>query len=383
MRYLRPVIKPIFPVYRLNGETFRIGAQAGITSEFYDPNHEMWDLISSLDGSRVDSVVHTVQAQHPTLSSTDIIGGLDLLDSYSFLDEYCDVFKRKDRYTGNIAYFSSYPQITSSHAVSIQEMLHRAHILLLGLGGGGANVLALLSGLGLEKITIVDYDRVEASNLGRQLLYRESDIDKFKVQAAADAFRQMNSETKIIAINKKIRSAQDVKELIPGHDIVICALDEPQFLAQRWVNKAIVDCRIPCVFGASQVNHGRVFSVLPYKTGCFDCLHLYYTKTDSKFIDQFRGFNKIHFNPPTIAYAPAMWEVTACMVDESVRILTNYTQPRSLGVQFEIKYPEYSSFSRPQWPRYEECPTCGNGRYEDWEIFKYYGSGVSGEGKNV
>ena len=75
MRYLRPVIKPIFPVYRLNGETFRIGAQAGITSEFYDPNHEMWDLISSLDGSRVDSVVHTVQAQHPTLSSTDIIGG--------------------------------------------------------------------------------------------------------------------------------------------------------------------------------------------------------------------------------------------------------------------------------------------------------------------
>lgn len=53
-------------------------------------------------------------------------------------------------------------------------------ILLLGLGGGGSNILTLLSGLGPKKIKIVDFDIIEKSNLGRQFLYKEEDVGLLK-----------------------------------------------------------------------------------------------------------------------------------------------------------------------------------------------------------
>lgn len=370
--YQRPVIKSTLPVYRLNNDIFRIGAQAGITSEFNDPDCEMWDLIKLMDGSDIEQIVVNLQRLHPNLTEGDILKGLELLDNQGFLDNYMPETDISPRYRANVAYFAAFPHTSSERAAKMQRKLNNSKVLLLGLGGGGSNILTLVAGLGFSKITIVDYDTVEVSNLGRQLLYKESDIGRPKTEAAKDNFLLLNSQTEIISINKKINSSKDVESLIDDNDIVICALDEPQFLAQRWVNKAIVKSNVPCVFGASQLTHGRVFSVFPHKTGCFDCLHLYYTQNDSQFIDQFRGFHNIDFEPPTVAYAPAMWEVAACMADEAVRIVTNYVSPQSLGVQFELTYPDYSSFSRPAWPRYDYCPTCGNGNYHDWEIFNYY-----------
>lgn len=73
----------------------------------------------------------------------------------------------------------------------------------MGLGGGGSNILTMLAGLGPKKIIIVDYDNVEYSNLGRQLLYTESDIGKPKAETAAKAIEKMNSDIMIEAHNKK------------------------------------------------------------------------------------------------------------------------------------------------------------------------------------
>lgn len=126
-------------------------------------------------------------------------------------------------------------------------------------------------------------------------------------------------------------------------------------------------------FGASQVSRGRVFTVIPGKTGCFDCLNLHYSMNDPQFIEQFVAFRNINFAPPTIAYAPAIFQLTAAIVDEAVRVITGYAEPRSLGTQYEINFEDGSSFAHPSWPRYaDQCPTCGNGKIEDWEIFQYY-----------
>lgn len=70
----------------------------------------------------------------------------------------------------------------------------------------------------------------------------------------------------------------DVVELTEGIDIIVCAIDEPPFLIHRIVNEAIVKVGLPCVFGASQVSRGRVYTVIPQKTGCFDCMNLNFSK---------------------------------------------------------------------------------------------------------
>lgn len=373
MLYRRPVIKAVHPVYRIDESTFRIGAQLGITAEFSDPKQEMWHLVDNLDGSPVEDVVNRVRSLHPYLSESDVLGGISILHEHGFLEEKVDSTSViPGRFLPNVNYFRSFPDIDHQEAIELQQDLMSKRILLLGLGGGGANILTLLSGIGVGHVTALDYDVVSIDNLGRQFIYKEADEGALKTEVAKREVQAINSITTFSFQQRKVRASIDIDDLLPGHDLVICAIDEPPFKIQRVVNEAIVKANIPCIFGATQLTHGRVFTIVPKQTGCFDCLHIYYSKNDEKFLGQFKGFKKSKFMPPTIAYAPAIFQITSIMVDEAVRLLTDYCKPKSLGCQFEIDYTNYSSFSHPIWPRFDECPTCGNGNYDDWEIFSQY-----------
>jgi molybdopterin/thiamine biosynthesis adenylyltransferase len=371
IEYKRPRIKPIYPIYKLKDNLFRIGAQRGITVEFGDEYGQLWDLVNFLDGTQVKDVIKKMQSKYPQLSDLDVINGIHLLNKEGLIEEYYEEYESfSERLKPNINYFSHYLSVDNSRC-KIQKKISESEILLLGLGGGGSNILTMLAGLSPKRIVIVDYDKIEEANLGRQLLYKENDIGKLKCDVAKKAIEEINSSIKIEAHNKKITCEGDVTELLDEIDLVICAIDEPPFLIQRIVNKAIVKANIPCVFGASQVSRGRVFTVIPHETGCYDCLHIHYTKQDPKYILQFSGFQKIDFKPPTIAYAPAIYQLTAVIVDEAVRVLTGYAKPRSLSTQLEINYEDYSSFCLPSWKRYAtECPTCGSGSEENWDFIK-------------
>ncbi|MGL4973368.1 MAG: ThiF family adenylyltransferase [Culicoidibacterales bacterium] len=373
MTYLFPRIKPIYPVYKLNTSVFRIGAQLGITTEIADIHNQFWILTKLLDGKNsLTKIILEMQKLFPLLTPEDVIKGIALLDKEGVIEEALITEKVEERYTSNVNYFSRYIDSTNNR-FDVQKKINKLNILLLGLGGGGSNILALLAGLGPKKIKIVDYDLIESSNLGRQFLYRECDIGKKKVNVAAKYLKEMNSRIEVEKIDKKIITSEDVLELLEGIDIVICAIDEPPFIIHRIVNKAIVSANIPCIFGASQISRGRIYTVIPYQTGCFDCLNLNFSKNDPQFIEQFIGFRNINFSPPSIAYGPGIFFLTSTIVDELVRITTNYAPPRSLGTQYEVNYEDFSSFTHPSWARFpHECPTCGSGNYSDWEIFQYY-----------
>lgn len=370
MKYLRPRIKPIYPVYKLTDTVFRIGAQKNITMEFDDPTGELWDLIQNMDGREITDILVSLQRNYPHLTSEDLEYGITLLDNENFIEEFHE--EVRDRYTGNRNYFKRFvaDSITDSE---IQKKINQSTILLLGLGGGGSLIATLLSGLGPKKLIVVDYDVVEESNLGRQFLYTESDIGRKKVDTAVSRLRLMNSNIDLVGIDKKIISENDVLELLSGVDLTICVIDEPPAIIQRLVNKAVVKASVPCVFGGSQVSRGRVYSVIPGKSGCFDCLNIEYTKRDPNFINQFKGHKSVNFHLPTIAYGPAMFQLAGAITDEAIKILTGFAEPQSVNCQFEIDYEKGASFIHQPWKSYpEECPTCGKGREEDWEIFSYY-----------
>ena len=85
--YNRPRIKPIYPLYRLNSQEFRIGAQLGITAEFGEPEGQLWELASRLDGRPVMTVVEEVREVFPELTVEDVIDGIQLLDNEGFVEE--------------------------------------------------------------------------------------------------------------------------------------------------------------------------------------------------------------------------------------------------------------------------------------------------------
>ncbi|MEY8742753.1 ThiF family adenylyltransferase [Bacillales bacterium AN1005] len=231
-----------------------------------------------MDGRNLREVINEVRELFPELTVEDILEGVQLLDEEGFIEEtFKDNGKKvPERYKPNVNYFSRFIG-TEKNRYDIQQKISNTTILLLGLGGGGSNILTLLAGLGPKKVIILDYDIVEEGNLGRQLLYREKDIGKLKTEVALRALKEMNSTIEIEAHNLKITTPDDVLAFAEGIDLVICAIDEPPFIAQRIVNQAIVRANLPCVFGASQVSRGRVYTVIPKVTGCFDCLNLHAT----------------------------------------------------------------------------------------------------------
>lgn len=85
--YKRPRIKEIYPVYRLDQEHFRIGAQIGITKEFYDPTEQLWNLATILDGRSLKDVLDEERRRFPDLELSDdyILDGINLLDQEGFL----------------------------------------------------------------------------------------------------------------------------------------------------------------------------------------------------------------------------------------------------------------------------------------------------------
>tara|TARA_A100001011_G_scaffold379965_1_gene446659 strand:- start:1566 stop:2309 length:744 start_codon:yes stop_codon:yes gene_type:complete len=87
-----------------------------------------------------------------------------------------------------------------------QKKILSANVLILGLGGLGCPLLTYLAASGVGKIGIVDYDKVELSNLNRQTLFNTSDVGKLKVRQAKKAANRLNKKTKIITYEKKLTS---------------------------------------------------------------------------------------------------------------------------------------------------------------------------------
>lgn len=371
-------LKTIYPVYRTTIGKFRIGAQADISIEVTDPEDEFWDLIHALDGqTSLEEICLSLQKKHPRLNDNDILQGIHELDRLKFLEmiqveQRVDDYDKNWRYKGNVNYYGHFLTL-NQNKLEKQDQLGKSKVLLLGLGGAGSNILPILSSVGIGQITCVDYDVVDLSNLNRQYLYSESDIGKLKTEASQEKVTKFNSDIQYHFVTRKIVNVSDLDDIVPGMDLVICAIDEPAFVAQRIVNQACVKHNVTCVYGLSQLTAGRVFSVIPRQTGCFDCLNIHYTKNDPSFVEQFIGFQNSHFEPPTLTYGPDILQLSAILASEVVRLLNNYTAPMSIAKQVEYNFIDRSVKILTEWPRYEfECPTCGMGNEDMWEVFKYY-----------
>lgn len=105
-----------------------------------------------------------------------------------------------------------------------QEKLSNAHALVVGAGGLGAPVLQYLTGAGLGRLTIIDPDDVTLNNLHRQTLYRQDQLGRPKIEAAAEAMRALNSDTEITAIPARLDPA-NAPGLVGAADIVIDCAD--------------------------------------------------------------------------------------------------------------------------------------------------------------
>ena len=105
-----------------------------------------------------------------------------------------------------------------------QKKISSANVLIIGMGGLGCPLLTYLAASGVGKIGIVDFDKVEISNLNRQTLFNTNDIGKFKVDQAKKAINKINSKIKIIPFKIKLTS-KNIKKTFNNFSIICDGTD--------------------------------------------------------------------------------------------------------------------------------------------------------------
>jgi molybdopterin/thiamine biosynthesis adenylyltransferase len=141
-----------------------------------------------------------------------------------------------------------------------QQLLKTKSVCVIGCGGLGGGVIENLVRMGVGKLTVVDGDSFDVSNLNRQVLSNEGNIGRSKALEAANQMHQINGEVEINAI-EGLLSADNAREIIGGCNVVVDALDNVE--ARLALEDACDVEGIPLIHGAISGWNGQVGVVMP------------------------------------------------------------------------------------------------------------------------
>ena len=155
--------------------------------------------------------------------------------------------------------------------VNGQEKLLGSHVLIIGVGGLGSAAAPYLAAAGVGKITLVDHDKVELTNLQRQIMHSQDSLGQSKVESGRQFLQSINPALTIDAIEEMV-SADLLNKLLPTVDVALDCTDN--FATRHLINAACFKHRVPLVSGSALKFDGQlsVFDFHNAASPCYACL---------------------------------------------------------------------------------------------------------------
>jgi len=152
-----------------------------------------------------------------------------------------------------------------------QAKLKRAHVAIIGAGGIGCPAITYLAAAGVGKLSIIDHDIVELSNLQRQPLFTDADIGAQKAEVAAEAARRINPNVETVAVAERL-GGDNAEALLAGASLILDGCDN--FDTRLAVNRAAVALQIPLLSAAIGAFEGQVALYEGWRgeDACYACL---------------------------------------------------------------------------------------------------------------
>ena len=153
-----------------------------------------------------------------------------------------------------------------------QERLSAASVAVIGCGALGSFQAGAMARAGVGRLVLVDRDYLESSNLQRQWLYTEEDVQQSlpKAAAAAAHIRSINSACEISAHVSDLTSS-NIEDLLEGVDLILDGCDN--FETRYLINDFAVSRRLPWVYGGAVESYGIVMPVVPGESACLTCVY--------------------------------------------------------------------------------------------------------------
>lgn len=389
---LRPRVKPEHRPYRTVAGHVRIGSVVhGIGAEIEDPRGWVWELIQAMDGTREpERIAVEVAAAHPAPDANDVFQAMADLRQAGFLEDAAagipTVFsaRERERYGRGVPLLRWMDSSPRANAWDLQLALSHARVLLIGLGGAGGVAAQGLVASGVGRLHCVDPDVVELSNLNRQVLYREPDIGRRKVDAAVASLRALNSDVRLTGEATAVRSPADLARLLstgppdgappaadmvegaratetpepPRYDLLVLGADRPAAL-RTWANRVCLETGTPWIDGGYQGPLVTVGAYAPGRSGCLECHRI--TLAESRDLGLPPGEDEATVSPRmpwspvnavTATLAGALFVYAATAMLTGVPVL-----PPGFRLEFNLVRPGEPGFD-PVLHR-PDCPACG------------------------
>lgn len=336
-----------------DGDIYLLRPSTGQDVRIVSPTDADRRLLAALDGRSSCATLIARFGVQPVQDCLAQLEGVDALEDAADDDHIpkrvWDRFDRQLRYFGDI----SEGRLPSE----CQRSLEDARVAVLGVGGlGGWSALALACH-GIGEMLLVDFDRVELSNLNRQVLYSEADIGRSKAYAAGERLSAFNSSMRIEVREERLDSEAAVADVIAGADVVIDAVDWPALDIERWVNAACFGAGIPFVAMSHFPPIARVGPFyIPGQTGCYACQETGYRRSYPLYdevVEQQRAKSS-----PAATLGAACALIGGHVALDIVHYLTGLAEPSSRGASniFDLRTME---IEREQVVPVPDCPVCG------------------------
>ncbi len=223
-----------------------------------------------------------------------------------------------------------------------QSKLGKAKVAIVGVGGLGTVAATYLVRAGIGRLELIDRDIVETSNLNRQLLFEEADVNRPKAVVAAERLERMNPDVSIKPIVEEFPCKLDVPEIILDcSDNLECRLA---------VNHFAVKNKIPLVYGAASGWVGAISTIIPGVTACLNCLTINVTRKMGA-----DGCRQSGVSGPLLGIIGSM------QASEAVKYVIGDTKSLVTGriLYFDSRR---NAFEEAKMKRLANCPACGRRR---------------------
>lgn len=318
------------------------------------PDEVERELLRSLDGELSIGELKDRFGAEPVEDVTNSLDALGLLEDaapYSLLSP-----RVRERFDRQLRYLADLAEPGGPGAAESQARLASSEVAILGVGGLGGRVALELAAIGVGRLRLIDGDRVELSNLNRQIQYTEADLGALKVERTAARLRAFNSDLEVTTTAERVDDPDRLAELVEGADLVIDAADWPAHEIERWCNEACFAAGIPYIAMSHYPPMVRVGPLyVPGETGCHSCQEISWRREYPLYdvaVEQRRA-------KPSIAatLGPACGITGGIVATEAMHHLTGVARPATLGAAWTLDLRDLA-LERHEVAREPECEVC-------------------------
>jgi bacteriocin biosynthesis cyclodehydratase domain-containing protein len=336
------------------GDVYLMRPSAGNDIRIEKPNEEQRKLLAALDGE------HTIEQLKERFGEEEVGDLISQLQELEVVEDAADddlvPAAELARFDRQLRYFSDIGGgLTPSEC---QRRLRDSKVAVLGVGGLGGWAAWALACCGIGEMWLIDGDRVEPSNLNRQILYTEADLGLLKVEVATARLRAFNSQMRVTSTARRLESEEEIAEFIDGSDVVVDAADWPAHDIERWCNSACFAAGIPYITMSHFPPIARVGPLyVPGKTGCYSCQETAYRREYPLFdvaVEQRRAKPS-----PAATLGPACGLIGGQIGLDIMHLLTGLAEPSTQGVAHIIDLRTMEVKREPVVPE-PGCPVCGD-----------------------